>query len=172
MAPRTEKQGTVVIAEWRVVGIHGYGVGAGLLLREGDIILHAESLRIHTLLFIDHLLKKRQVVMRNREMDIGPAICAGIEGRLHKMFLHRSARPLVILVEKQQPLGQLPVVQALAFKQVGHDRLVAAPIHQSLHATALICQALGIQSLKESEMSDIREELLLKICSGPIIVCS
>ena len=85
------------------------------------------------------------------------------------MLLHRSARSFFIVVEEQQALGQLSVVQALFREHLAGDGLIVALVHQFADFLALVVFTLLAQSLAESELLDVVEEILLEVgCWGII----
>ena len=100
MTTGTEEQRPVVVAERRIVGISSYGIGAGLLLGEGDVVLDAVLLGEHVGLFSHLGLEEFHVLVRNGEVNVGLSVGSGIEGSLHEVFLHRGAGTLGIFVEE------------------------------------------------------------------------
>ena len=170
MASGTEQQRTVLVAERSVVGIGSHGICAGLLLREGDVVLDAVLLCEHVLLLSHLLLEELDVLVAHGEVHVGLAVAGSIERTLHEMLLHRRAGTLGILVEEQHALRQLTVVQAFLVQHVGHHSLVVALSHQLLHALAVIGLALLVQRPEESEVLDAVEVFLLKVGGRHVIV--
>ena len=94
--------------------ISSYGIGAGLLFREGDIILHTK------LLFVTSNdrgnLRFEKFTMLGRYSEVYVNILIGIlciECSLNKMLLKRSTYGSILIeMEEQQALGQLAKVKA------------------------------------------------------------
>lgn len=98
--PPTEEQRAVVVAERRVVGVGGYGVGAGLLLRERNVVVDAELLFVEVLLLGYALLEKVEMVVRHSEVDVRLPIGTGIQCPFHEMLLERCADAVIVAVEE------------------------------------------------------------------------
>ena len=109
------------------------------------------------------------MVVAHGEVDIGLAARTGIECRLDEMLLHRRARAVGIVVEEEQPLGQLSVAQPLAFEQEGHDGLVFAGGKQGLKVFALGGPTAVVERVAEGEMPNVVEEPLLKVGGGHVV---
>lgn len=75
MTSGTEQQRAVGIAERSVVRIGGNSVGAGLLLRERDIVVDAELGNIFVFLLSHLLLKQSLMLMAYGEVNVSLA-CA------------------------------------------------------------------------------------------------
>ena len=73
-------------------------------------------------------------------------------------------------MEEQQSLGQLTIVKALGFKQIGNHVLVASSLNQLAYAKSGIGLALGKKLLLESKLVDIVEEVLLKVGCRNVVV--
>ena len=102
---RTEEQLAVFGTERSAVGISGEGVCAGQLLRERDVVLHAELL-LELRQVIGYMLpEERQMVMADREMQIGcrPFVAGrgshAVLGRFRQMLQRGRTRAIAIFME-------------------------------------------------------------------------
>ena len=68
----TEQQRAVLLPEGGVVGIHGDGVGRGLLHREGDVVADSETFLVEGDTLREQLLESGHVLGRDGEVDAHP----------------------------------------------------------------------------------------------------
>ena len=169
MTARTEQQGAVFVPERGVVGIGSHGIGAGLLLGEGDVVLDAVLTCQAVFLLGYLLLEETDVLMTHREVHVGLSVAGCIERTFHQMFFHGGTRTFGILVEQEHSLGQLTVVQAFCLQHRGSNGLVLPIGHQGFHTLALVLQTGGVQSIVEGELLQVVEILLLEIGGRHII---
>ena len=99
MATWTEQQSAVFVAERSIVGVGCDCVGAGLLLREAYIKMDVIEFLKRLKFLSNFALEQLKMLVRHGKVDVGLAVRAGIECCLNEVFLHRSARSVLVVVE-------------------------------------------------------------------------
>ena len=110
------------------------------------------------------------MVVRNREMDVCFIVRRSIKGSLYQMFLHRSAGPIFVIVEKQQSLRQLAVVKAFGRKHIAGNGLVVAFFQKGANVFAFVVATLLAKLFTECEVAYVLKIVLLKIGGGFVVV--
>ena len=170
MTTGTEQERTVRIAEWSVVGISCNGVGAWLLLREGDVVADAVFRSVEVELLCYALLEHGQMVVAHREVYGSLAVAGGIECAFHQVLFHRSAWTFRILVEQKHALWQLAVVQSVGIEHVASHILISSVGDELLHSSAEILPACVVECVVEGKFLNVVEILLLKVCCRYVVV--
>ena len=107
VSARTEQDGAVIVTERTSVLSCGNGVGAGLLLRERDVICGAVAFGYGLGAGLSQFPEQVAVLGRYGEMQVHLTVHARcIQGSLDHMLLKRSARGGTVVVELEQSLGQ------------------------------------------------------------------
>ena len=169
MTARTEKQRAVFVSERRVVGVHSKRVGRGLLLRERDV--QASIVRLFVLLsLLSHLVfEELQMVVRHREVNICLAIRCCIESRLNEMLFQRRARFVVVVVEKQQPFGQIAIVQPFFAQQLRHNLLIPTSLFQVANTALRVGLTAFAKLFPKCKQLRIVKKLFLKGVCGLVV---
>ena len=173
MTARTEEQLALIVAERLVLHVGCNRIGAGLLLGERNVVLHAVLLCVFAHFGINQLLEKRTVFCRYGEMHIHlTRLPCGIKRTFHQVFFQRCTYPVGIAVELQQAFRKRTVIQSGSFKQVRHYSLVIMLRQQGIDVLARVIQTSRIQVIVESEIVNVVEEFLFEIGRGHIIIRS
>ena len=169
MTAWTEEQRAVFVSERRVVGIHCKRVGRGFLLRERDVQALIVGLFVLRSLLGHLVFKELQMVVRHREVNICLAIRCRIESRLNEMLFQRRARLVGIVVEKQQPFGQIAIVQPFFAQQMRHNLLITASRFQVANTALRVGLAAFAKLFPKCEQLCIVKKLFLKGVCGLVV---
>ena len=166
MATGTEYQTTIGISKWFVILIGSYRIGTCLLLREGDIVLHTESLLIASQHGIDTCLEELTMLRRNSKVDMYILVLIlCIESTLYEMFFKRSTHSTILIeMEEKQPFRQLAKVQSFGIKQCRYHLTVTSLSHQSIDIHTIQFHTLIVKCGVESEKLYMVKKDMLKIC--------
>ena len=103
-------------------------------------------------------------------MDVCFIVRRSIKGSLYQMFLHRSAGPIFVIVEKQQSFRQLAVVKAFGRKHIAGNGLVVAFFQKGANVLAFVVATLLSKLFTECEVAYVLKIVLLKIGGGFVVV--
>ena len=89
--------------------------------------------------------------------------------RLNKMFLQRRARFVVVVVEKQQPFGQIAIVQPFFAQQMRHNLLIPTSLFQVANTALRVGLAAFAKLFPKCEQLCIVKKLFLKRVCGLVV---
>ena len=170
MTAGTEQQAAIGIAEGRVVGIGCHGVGAGFLLRETDVVLHAKLLFVLRGFLLHEGFEEGAMLGRYGEVHAhGTVARLAIACTFHEVLFEGRASAVCIAVELEEALGQAAIVQAILAQHCGSHCLVFTFAEQGMHTLAVQLLAGSVEVFKEGCVVNALEIFLLEIGLGSIV---
>ena len=103
-------------------------------------------------------------------MNVRVAMAAGIQCSFYQMFFHGCTWRIVIIVEQQQPLGQVAIVESFRLQKVLHHRFILALGDKLSRFYTFVLLAYLCEFFVKSKFLEVAEELFFEICRWNRIV--